>query len=322
MAFRPVIASSLVLAIALAGCAASPQASPNSAPPVVGDGAMLGGQILTPEQLPVVAAIVSLHDSKTFELRRNTTTGSEGHFDFGKVPVGNWIVAIIAPGYEDKSNNVTILAGVDQHIRVILQPIPVGVAYYETQTGTVTIQYGVAWSIGGDFNRGCIYPMVTCQAFVEAASAHEFTTDDPKLAPLTTIVIEDVWEANSPVCAKTIAVDLYNPDNSGTTWPSKDNPHYWTNNPHESWSITSPVVMVIPREQLGNMDAIDDPQRIEKNGGERLWVRGDWVLRHFPPGSGLTNLPVDANCFTEQQFDIYWTTFYKEPAPTDFSARA
>ena len=320
MAFRALTAAALFLTVVFAGCAGEP-AGPASAPPVQGDGARVSGTVLDPETLPVVGAVVSLHDAKSFELQRNASTDPEGNFDFGKVAAGNWVLAVSAAGFHDATRNITVLAGVDQSVRILLDPIPVGVAYYETQTGTVTIQYGLAWSIGGDFNRGCIYPMVTCQAFVEAASAHEFTTDDPKLAPLMTIIIEDVWEANSPVCAKSVAVDLYNPDNSGTTWPSTDNPHYWTNNPHESWGITSPVVMVIPREQLGNADAIDDPGRIEKNGGERLWVRGDWVLRHFPPGSGLTGLPIDANCFTEQQFDIFWTTFYKEPAPEGFTAR-
>jgi hypothetical protein len=320
MAFRALAAAAVLLTVVLAGCAGEPKAA--EVPVVEGDGAVVSGQILDPETLPVVGAVVSLHDTKSFQLVRNATSDGSGYFDFGKVGVGNWVVAVTALGFEEHTKNITVLAGVDQTVKIQLVPIPVGVAYHETQTGTVTIQYGVAWSVGGDFNRGCIYPMVTCQAMVESTTAHEFTTDDPKLSPLTTIVIEDVWEANSAVCAKAVAVDLYNPDNSGTSWPSKENPHYWTNNPHESWSVTSPVVMVIPREEAGNPDSIDDPGRIERNGGERLWVRGDWVLRHFPPGSGLTNLPADVNCFTEQQFDIFWTTFYKEAAPAGFTARA
>ena len=306
----------------LAGCAGEPKTATPAEVPVAGDGARVSGQVLDPETLPVVSAIVSLHDAKSFQLQRNASTDDQGAFDFGKVAAGDWVLAVTAVGFEEATRNITVISGLDQTVRMSLQPIPVGVAYYETQTGTVTIQYGVAWSVGGDFNRGCIQPMITCQAFVEAASAHEFTTDDPKLSPLMTLVIEDVWEANSPVCAKSVAVDIYNPDNYGTNSPTKENPHYWTNNPHDSWGITSPVVMVIPREEGGNPDAIDDPARIEKNGGERLWVRGDWVVRHFPPGTGLTNLPVDANCFTEQQFDIFWTSFYKDPAPAGFSARA
>jgi hypothetical protein len=52
-----------------------------------------------------------------------------------------------------------------------------------------------------------------------------------------------------------------------------------------------------------------------------MLARGNWTVRNFPPGKGVTNLLADVNCFTDQTFDLLWTNFYLDPAPVDFSAR-
>jgi hypothetical protein len=78
--------------------------------------------------------------------------------------------------------------------------------------------------------------------------------------------------------------------------------------------------MVIPRNASDDPDALDAQWRVDSNGGKML-ARGNWTVRNFPPGKGVTNLLADVNCFTDQTFDLLWTNFYLDPAPVDFSAR-
>ena len=148
---------------------------------------------------------------------------------------------------------------------------------------------------------------------------------DPERTPVATIILEQKWLPNSAICAKAINVGLYNPKAPSTANPSATNPHYWTNDPHPTFKITSPIWMRIPRNETGNPDAIDDPTRHERylkeDKEDWLPVKGNWTVRDFPPGKGLTNQAADINCFTQQKVDIFWTAFFLDPSPIDFSAR-
>src|SRR5688572_18094243 len=117
MSLRAPLAAAILVAVVLAGCAGEPKAGPASASAVEGDGARVSGQVLDPETLPIIGATVSLHDTKNFELRQNATTDADGNFDFGKVPAGNWLLAVSAAGYEDERRNVSVIAGLDQTVK-------------------------------------------------------------------------------------------------------------------------------------------------------------------------------------------------------------
>lgn len=310
----------LTLTLVLAGCASAPAGSPAEANVAAEGAAEVRGKVLDDQLRPVVGATVAAQPPN-LTVFRQTTTDEGGAFSLGRLPAGEWIVSAVAPAFNSASRAVTVAADEDQDIVLALTSIPVGEAYYETQIGSIYIQYGIAWSIGGDFNRGCLVEGATCQAYASPSANRNFWAEDPKLAPLATIVLEEEWTSTSPVCAKAMAIDVYNPDAPSTTAPRKENPHYWTNYPSERWHTTSPIVMVLPRAEADNPEAIDDAARIERNGGDPLMVRGNWTVRHFPPGTGLTNQPADINCFTDQRFEIYWTPFYLDAAPAGFTAR-
>lgn len=312
-------------AILLAGCSGSQAGTPNEANATVRvdpeDGGRVAGIVVDDQLQPISGALVAVLDEAGTPANQ-ATSDEAGQFDLGIVRAGEWMLAAQALGYESVSKPLRVEVGVDQlEIKFVLTVIPIAEPYHETKTGSILIQYGLAWQVAGDFNDGCIAPGVTCQGIAFPSPNARFSADDPEEAPLATIVLEETWKANSAICAKAIAIDLYNPDAPSTSNPSFSNAHYWTNYPSKRYGTTSPVVMAIPRNESGNTDAIEDPDRIQKNGGDVLLVKGNWTIRHFPPGKGLTNLIVDANCFTDQRFEIFWTTFYLDPAPPNFSAR-
>lgn len=312
-------------AVLLAGCSGSQAGTlddVNAAEPLdPEDGARVAGIVVDDQLQPIAGAVVAILDEAGTPVNQ-ATSDDLGQFDFGIVRAGGWALAAQALGYESVSKPLRVDPGVDQtEIKLVLTALAVAEPYFETKTGSILIQYGLAWQVAGDFNDGCILPGVTCQGIAYPSPNVRFSADDPEEAPLATIVLEEAWTPNSPVCAKAIAIDVYNPDAPSTSNPSFTNAHYWTNYPSKRYKTTSPVVIVIPRNESGNTDAIEDPDRIQKNGGDELLVKGNWTIRHFPPGKGLTNLVADANCFTDQRFEIFWTTFYIDPAPPGFSAR-
>ncbi|MBI2077346.1 MAG: carboxypeptidase regulatory-like domain-containing protein [Euryarchaeota archaeon] len=282
---------------------------------------MVPGMVVDDQGLPLAGAAVAVAHESNLTVIANVTSDAQGRFKVGPAPRGDWLLVINAPGFETFARKIKIGdEGFRGELRAPLRPIPVPVPYKETFPTTIHVEYGAAWAAGGDFNQGCLQPSYTCNAFAYPSANIQLYAADPKLTPLATIVLEETWQANSPVCAKAAALDLYNPDAPSTNFPSFDNPHYWTNYPSTRAKTSNPITMVIPRDEEGNTDAMNDPKRLEKNGGDKLIVKGNWTLRHFPPGKGITNLPVDANCFTDQKFFIYWSTFYYDVAAPAFSA--
>ena len=312
----------LVVAVAFAGCADSSAGTGKDVTGGRAGGFTVPGMVVDEQGLPLPGAAVAIAYESNLTVVVNATSDAQGRFRVGPIAPGDWIILVNVPGFEVFTRKIKVTDdGFRGEIRAPLRAIAVPVAYKETFPTTIHVQYGAAWAAGGDFNQGCIQPSYTCNAFSYPSANLPLYSADPKLTPLSTIVLEETWQANSPVCAKAVALDLYNPDAPSTNFPSFENPHYWTNYPSTRTATSNPVVMVIPRNESGNTDAIDDPARLEKNGGDKLIVKGNWTLRHFPPGKGITNLPVDANCFTDQRFFIYWSTFYLDPAPPGFSGR-
>lgn len=302
-----------ILVLLLAGCAGSRsgdiQADPDASGSARVRGSVQDDQLrpLSGVEVRATAAVAST----------NATSGPDGGYDLGLVPAGDYRLQASIAGFATTTRRLIVRGGEDQAaVNLLLAPLPTASPHFKMEPKSIHIDYAIAYQVGGDFNRGCISPGISCQGFSYPAPHLAAFTDDPEQTPLETVMLEEVWTANSPVCAKAIAIDLYNPDAPSTMAPSLENPHYWTNYPHERWSTKSPVVMTIPRTQPSDADAMEDPKRIERNGGP-LFLRGNWTVRHFPPGAGLTNQPIDANCFTDQKFDIYWTAFYgMTPAPT------
>lgn len=314
------------VAMVMAGCAGGDvaQGAGPGAPSMGGaGGADVAGNILDEGSLPIAGAQVGLFSLSESEAEPMTLqTPEDGSFAFADVDDGEYRLEAQAIGYKSQARRI-VVGGPEPvtDITLVMADVPIASPYHGTQIRSLDIQLGLAWQVGGDFNQGCIVPGVTCQGLAYPGANVDFEVEELENNPLATLVIEETWEPNSIVCAKAIAIDLYGPETNSVQNPSFSNPHYWTNYPSEVWESTPPVVMVIPRVDPGNTDAIDDPERIEKNDGDPVGVDGTWVLRNFPPGQGLTNLPADANCFTEQHMDIYFTTFYVDPAPPGFSGR-
>jgi hypothetical protein len=319
----------IVPILLMAGCSGG-EATSNTAPEPssvvvadeIADGATLRGIVIDDSNAPV-------KDAQAFvkELDLLAQTDEAGGFVIQGIAEGAYTLFVSKLGYESAAKNFKVAPSEELELTVILTPIPIAEAFHETLIKSMEIQVGVSWAILGDFGQGCIAPGVTCQGVGISNIATlsgpniKFASLDPKESPLATVLVEETWVANSAICAKAIQTGIYNPKTTNTANPSSTNPHYWTNYPHPTWKITSPVVMRIPRFEEGNPDSIDDPTRIERNDNDELTVKGDWTLRNFPPGKGLTNAPADGNCFTQQKIDIYWTNFYLEPGPLAFSAR-
>jgi hypothetical protein len=310
-----------ILILSLSGCADREELCVDcDTPPPPPDAAAVSGRILDEESVPVANAQVALLDPESRDIAAQTTSGEDGSFDLGLVEPGQWILSVNALGYEAASQRLELVGGQDlTDLTFVLEAIAVAEAFHETFTHTFELTFGIGWHVGGDFNQGCIMPGVTCQAIGFPNPNVEFNVSEVDGAPAATIVIEETWIPNSGICAKAIAIDVYAPENDGG--PSFDNPHYWTNYPSDEWSTTSPVVMVIPGSDPSNPQALDSTERAEKNDGEPIEADGDWLVRNFPPGAGLTNLPADAHCFTDQKMDVFFTVFYLDPAPAGFSAR-
>lgn len=322
--------SALLMVAAVAGCVGSnadaPAAAQPSATVVVQEGALEAGSILgtvvDDSNSPVEAALVLVQ-----EVDARATTDAAGSFAVNNVDPGTYTVFVSKLGYESAAKRVDVAAYETSAVTFRLVPIAIAEPYSELIIKVMEILVGFSWSIGGDFNNGCIVPGVTCQGAAVSTLQPlngpnaRFVLEEPDHIPLATIIIEEDWIPNSAICAKAINVGIYNPDAPSTGNPSATNPHYWTNDPHPEFDITPPIWIRIPRVEEGNPDAIDDPTRVERNDNDTLEVSGNWTLRNFPPGRGLTNLPADFNCFTQQKVDIYWTNFFLDPAPLSYSGR-
>lgn len=304
---RAVYAPLILLLAVLAGCTGSEGGT--TATGHAGLGALVQGRVQDDQLQPLGGAAVEVLDATKSRVA-NATSDAEGAYDLGQVRAGDFVLRASLKGFAVTERRLLVRAGEDQPtVNLRLSPLPTPNPYFHMEPRSIHIEYGLAYQVGGDFNRGCVSPGVTCQGISYPAPSLGVYSDDPALTPLQWVILEETWSANSPVCSKAIAIDLYNPDAPSTQSPSTENPHYWTNYPHDAWSTKAPVVMSIPRLDPGSTDDIDDPKRVERNGGP-MFLRGNWTVRHFPPGAGLTNLPVDANCFTDQKFDLYWSVFY------------
>jgi hypothetical protein len=304
----------------LAGCSGDgrPAATKSS------DGYVVAGRLFDDNQLPVANASLALTQRKDNSPVASSNASENGEFSFGKVPIGTYVLTVKAPGFELFVRNLDVIDGRQEQLASItftLAPLPIIEPFHLSVPKRLAIQYGLAYAINGDFNQGCMQPSYTCNGIAYPPNAFvTFDAIDPKQTPWMGAVFDEYWESTSPICAKAVAVDIYNPDAPGIQNPNQTNPHYWTNYPSKKWGISNPIRMVIPRNATGDTDAVDADWRVQSNGGKML-VRGNWTVRNFPPGKGVTNLLADVNCFTDQTFNLVWTNFYLTPAPADFTAR-
>jgi hypothetical protein len=312
----------LVASLIVSGCAGgqsqSAQTEPSSsviADEGLTDGGTIRGLVVDDQNAPVSGVEIGLKGVAV-----TATSDDAGAFSIENLEPGEHTLFAQRLGYESSSKQVTVAAQEVVDVTLVLEPLPIAEAYKETIPKSITIDVGLGWSVGGDSGQGCPAAGVACNSAAYPGADTKFKLSDPKGTPLASIVFEASWTANSAVCAKTLRLRLYSPG-ANTGNPSDKNFGHWTNDPHPRWKITNPVVMDIPRAPDGTKDAIDSPERMELNGGE-LTVKGDWTARTFPPGRGLTNTPVDLNCFTQQKIDLWMSAFYLEPAPVGFSARA
>ncbi|MGB7603659.1 MAG: carboxypeptidase-like regulatory domain-containing protein, partial [Candidatus Sulfotelmatobacter sp.] len=68
------------------------------------------GVVHDPQHRPVQGAMVMLK-AKSSDLGKTATTGANGEFQFNAVPLGDYSVTVVGQGFEQASQDVTVISG-------------------------------------------------------------------------------------------------------------------------------------------------------------------------------------------------------------------
>lgn len=281
----------LVPAVALAGCVGSetealggPGAESAAADSESG---VVRGIVTTDEQSPLEGALVAL-----VEVGLENRTDESGLFVLRGVAPGDYTLAVQKLGFESAASRVQVEAGQTVERSITLAAIQVADPFHETLIfeGHMTCGMGliVVTIVTGCGTTGTPVGNVT-------VDPNEKNIFDQVAQPgLLSVVGELVWTQAAAVAATELELDLY----SGwtcTPFCSVDEDYGGTQGP-------SPVVLVVT-------DEFDD---IEEE---------PITIQHVVSVDSQEDDPPFVIIVLQQDFTLYSTHFFGEPAPEGFAAR-
>lgn len=305
MQWNALLMALTMVAVALAGCTGgdAPAAGDDDPvePNVTEDTGAIQGTATNEESLPVAGAQVQLRGQQDQDA---ATTAEDGSFVINNLEPGTYTVDVAKIGYRAFAAKVDVRAGEVTQVAATLERLASGDPYAVPldQVGKVLLSIG--WSAAD-----CALGGVTCNAIAfsnpDYISEHAWEVSEDDQLDVETIVVSLVWTPTSAACQSQFQFDVLAPeiergDNGGV---ETDDPKRFQANMSQS-----PVTVRI------------DKALLESRGLDQDDVEGDWATRVFAKSGGTTDTSAaDAGCSQEQEFHVYFTTFYGEAAPDGYS---
>lgn len=285
------IVALLMPAAALAGCIGDEGSTAQGGPADVSPGEDTGvvrGMVTTDEQTPLAGALVALVDAD-----RENVTDDAGRFVLADVPAGSYTLAVQKLGFESAAQKVEVQAGQTAELSVELAAIQVVEPYQETFIfdGHFTCQMGLI-----------IVTIVTGCGTTDSGTALGNITVDPNeknifhqpgRPGLLTVVGEMVWTQAAAFAATELDLDLYR------GWYC--DPFCNVDEDYGNAEGPSPVVLVA--------EDFDDIEDKTVN------------IQHVASVDSSSDDPPFVIIVLQQDFTLYSTHFFGEPAPDGFAAR-
>lgn len=157
----------------------------------------LEGLVINDEQLPIADATVILQDNGTRESEL-TVTAEDGRFSFSLLPPGRYHVAVQAPFYAPRSQDVEVGAGDLKVITFLLADfVDTSEPYVETLLKRGFINCSV---------RVYFAPQNVC-GYVASDQAKFRIPINPEL-PIKSVVLEAVWTPSNPVAGQRLELAI------------------------------------------------------------------------------------------------------------------
>lgn len=305
MRLNAVLITLAMVSVALAGCTggdAPPTGGDDPVQPNVSeDTGAIQGTVTDGESLPVANAQVQLREQQDQD---PAATRDDGTFVINNLEPGTYTVDVAKIGFRAFAAKIDVRAGEVTQMAATLERLASGDPYSVPldQVGKVLLSIG--WSAAD-----CAVNGVTCNAIAfnnpDYISEHAWEISQDDQLDVESIVVSVVWTPTSAACQSQFQFDVLAPgiergDNGGV---AGDDPKRFQANMSES-----PVTVRIDKDLL------------ESRGLDQDDLEGDWATRVFAKSSGTTDTSsADAGCSQEQEFHVYFTTFYGEAAPTGYS---
>lgn len=281
----------LMPAAALAGCVGGDAPGAESSPDDVEPDAETGvvrGIVTTDEQTPLGGALVALVD-----VGIENVTDDSGRFVLGGVPAGAHTLAIQKLGFESAAKRVDVAAGQTVELAIEVVAIQVVEPYQETFIfeGHITCAMGlvvVTIVTGcGETDTGTAVGNITVDPNEKAIF------DQPGRPGLLNVVGEMVWTQAAAFAATELNLDLYR------GWYC--DPFCSVDEDYGNAAGPSPVVLVSE-----DFDDIEDTPV---------------TIQHVASVDSQSDDPPFVIIVLQQDFTLYSTHFFGEPAPEGFAAR-
>lgn len=308
----PWIATLLMVAVTLAGCAgddSTPQATVGpGADGGVEDGAVLRGTVVDEELRPVANAELAL-----LEADLTTTSDEQGQFSFEGVAPGSYTLLAQRLGFESFSKRVQLAAGDAVELRVDLVQIAISEPYSESfgpyqgyfQCRASTFYTTGACGFTCPIVASCINPLSDVWDD-EAAFNFNMTSDDYR-----SVIGEMRWEQGSFATSQEMRMSF--------SYENRTSSHWFC-----SGEGPSPLQWRLERDEGAEADDEPDcmgasqqlPDDEPKNPTTDLNLR---IYANVPFGRLSTDDPQPSFVAYEQRFEMMATIFHVDPAPDDFT---
>lgn len=293
-----------LLAAPLAGCVGGGEGSqaggPDAPADVDDETGAVAGIITDSEARPVAGVTVALIGAEDIQ----STTDEAGSFTLSNVPPGTYTLAVQKLGFESVAKSVNVVAGQTTDVQVTLEAIAVKEPYMETWADKGYFE--CSWSIY--FARGpCFFP------------GPQVLTDNNKRAfnymvneGAMTVIVEMSWEQTTAATGDAMSMFLSYTDRTTSHW-------------YCHGESPSPVFMEWERDDPDDEEGecltgssqtpSDEPQGVPLEGQE-LTARANTGRNNDLPGS---DIGFGLGAAFQQSFEVYFSNFYWEYAPEDYT---
>lgn len=325
-----------------AGSSSAPDSTPTG-PPVAGGPAQfddetggIEGVITDPELQPVRAAVIGLLKDDIIVEDIVVQSDDAGRFSLSRVPPGDHVLAASALGYGSTSQRVTVEAGSVVQVSLILDTLAVETAY-----STTFIKRGTQTGAMLRLSPECLY--LTQSVPVQNAATNliktcngarvcddgdceeQFTDETQNGSNWRTLVAELDWQAQSGATGRAYWLDVIGPNVSRmqqTGSIDQADKRYWMS--HQG---AAPIQIRIDLPETLIERQIDEADWYSYPDGEGCAQSSCyWFYRTWPSYCDASSAagqcgstPVDYGIQREATFTVYFSIFYIDPAPADFT---
>jgi hypothetical protein len=336
----------LLMLLAFAGCVGADSSSPATNGPGAPGGAhgpaefdettgAIEGVVTTVELAPIAGAVVGLLPSALLAEPYNAVTDETGRFTLNRVPPGDHALAASALGFTSASKRVSVETAVVAQVSIILEQLAIEEAYSVT-----ILKRGAQTGAMLRLTPECLYLsqsvpeqvpsrnlLKTCNgARLCDSGSCEFTFVDELLKETNyrTIVAEMNWQPQSGATGRAYWLDLSGPNVSRQTGGSIDqaDKRYWMK--HQG---KGPIQLRVDLPETLVERGIDEADWYSYPGGKGCAQSScAWLYRAWPSYCDLGSstgacgsTPVDYGIQQGAVYDVYFSIFYLEPAPPEFT---